>query len=289
MRDVLVLVLVLEFFTLGDELCNHPDVSPMSRPLILVSNDDGYDSPGIYALVMSLRRIADVVVCAPATQQSAVGHAITVQTPLRARPINRGPHFTGWAVEGTPADSVKLGVSTLIKRKPDLVVSGINHGMNTSINVIYSGTVSAATEGAILGIPAIAMSLASHSLKADMSAAAAFARKIAAEVLKRGLPKGTLLNVNVPDVPPGEIKGVAVTRQGRSWWDDGFEARRDPVGRDYYWLVGEYVWDDNPLADDIALRGNMISVTPLHYSLTDDQLFSDMQTWNIGKLHPKKR
>lgn len=260
----------------------------MSRPLILVSNDDGYDSPGIYALVMSLRRIADVVVCAPATQQSAVGHAITVQTPLRARPIDRGPHFTGWAVEGTPADSVKLGVSTLLKRKPDLVVSGINHGMNTSINVIYSGTVSAATEGAILGIPAIAMSLASHSLTADMSAAAAFARKIAAEVLKRGLPKGTLLNVNVPDVPPGAIKGVAVTRQGRSWWDDGFEARRDPVGRDYYWLVGKYVWDDNPLADDIALRGNIISVTPLHYSLTDDQLFSDMQTWNIGKLHPKK-
>ncbi len=257
----------------------------MKRPLILVSNDDGYDSPGIYALVMSLRRIANVVVVAPATQQSAVGHAITVQTPLRARPIERGAHFTGWAVEGTPADSVKLGVSTLLKRKPDLVVSGINHGMNTSINVIYSGTVSAATEGAVLGIPAIAMSLASHSLKADMSGAATFARKIAAEVLKRGLPKGTLLNVNVPDVPAEKLAGVAVTKQGRSWWDDGFETRRDPVGRDYYWLVGKYVWDDNPLADDVALQKNMISVTPLHYSLTDDQLFSDMQSWNIGKLH----
>ncbi|MBE0643192.1 MAG: 5'/3'-nucleotidase SurE [Bacteroidetes bacterium] len=261
----------------------------MKRPLILVSNDDGYDSPGIYALVMSLRRIADVVVVAPATQQSAVGHAITVQTPLRARPIERGTHFTGWAVEGTPADSVKLGVSTLLKRKPDLVVSGINHGMNTSINVIYSGTVSAATEGAVLGIPAIAMSLASHSLKADMSAAATFARKIAGEVLTRGLPKGTLLNVNVPDCPADKIKGVAVTKQGRSWWDDGFETRRDPVGRDYYWLVGKYVWDDNPLADDVALRANMISVTPLHYSLTDDQLFSDMQTWNIGKLHKPRK
>ncbi|MFZ1729531.1 MAG: 5'/3'-nucleotidase SurE [Bacteroidota bacterium] len=261
----------------------------MKRPLILVSNDDGYDSPGIYALVMSLRRIADVVVVAPATQQSAVGHAITVQTPLRARPIERGANFTGWAVEGTPADSVKLGVSTLLKRKPDLVVSGINHGMNTSINVIYSGTVSAATEGAVLGIPAIAMSLASHSLKADMSVAAAFARKIATEVLKRGLPKGTLLNVNVPDVPAAKLAGVAVTKQGRSSWDDGFETRQDPVGREYYWLVGKYVSDNNPLVDDAALQKNMISVTPLHYNLTDDQLFADMQSWNVGKMYSPKR
>lgn len=261
----------------------------MKKPLILVSNDDGYDSPGIYALVMSLRSIADVVVVAPATQQSAVGHAITVQTPLRARPINRGRHFTGWAVEGTPADSVKLGVSTLLDRKPDLVVSGINHGMNTSVNVIYSGTVSAATEGAVLGIPAIAMSLASHSLKADMRAAATFARKISAEVLKRGLPPGTLLNVNVPNVPPEEIKGVNVTKQGRSWWDDGFETRRDPVGRDYYWLVGEYVWDKDPVVDDSALQRNMISVTPLHYSLTDEALFEQMQDWNIGRLHRNRK
>ncbi|MCB2204842.1 5'/3'-nucleotidase SurE [bacterium] len=261
----------------------------MKRPLILVSNDDGYDSPGIYALAMALRAIADIVVVAPATQQSAVGHAITVQTPLRARPIQRGRHFSGWAVEGTPADSVKLGVSTLLKRKPDLVVSGINHGMNTSVNVIYSGTVSAATEGAVLGIPAIAFSLASHSLKADMRAAATFARKMSAEVLKNGLPKGTLLNVNVPAVPPDEIQGVALTKQGRSWWDDGFEARRDPVGRDYYWLVGEYVWDETPDVDDAALRKNMISVTPLHYSLTDHTLFEQMKDWNISRLHRKRK
>lgn len=261
----------------------------MKRPYILVSNDDGYDSPGIYALVMSLRRIADVVVVAPATQQSAVGHAITVQTPLRARPIERGKSFTGWAVEGTPADSVKLGVSTLLDRRPDLVVSGINHGMNTSINVIYSGTVSAATEGAILGLPAIAISHASHSLKSDMRVAATFARKIAKEVLERGLPGGTLLNVNVPNVPAEDIEGVAVTTQGRSWWDDGFETRRDPVGRDYYWLVGKYVWDEDPIVDDVALRKNMISVTPLHYHLTDQRLFETMQEWDIGRLHRKKQ
>jgi 5'-nucleotidase len=260
-----------------------------SRPLILVSNDDGYDSPGIYALVMALRPIAEVMVAAPATQQSAVGHAITMQTPLRARPIERGAHFRGWAVEGTPADSVKLGVSTLCNRKPDLVVSGINHGMNTSINVIYSGTVSAATEGAILGIPSIAISHASHSLKSDLRGAALFARRLAREVLRRGLPKGTLLNVNVPDIPPADIRGIAVTRQGRSWWDDGFETRRDPVGREYYWLVGKYVWDQDPTVDDQALRGNMISVTPLHYSLTDETLFQDMQSWHIDRLVKKKK
>jgi 5'-nucleotidase len=161
--------------------------------------------------------------------------------------------------------------------------------MNTSVNVIYSGTVSAATEGAVLGIPAIAVSLASHSLIADMHTAAAFARKISSEVLKRGLPKGTLLNVNVPDVPPDEIAGVSVTRQGRSSWDDGFETRRDPVGRDYYWLVGKYVWDTNPDVDDYALRKNMISVTPLHYNLTDEGLYNDMQEWNIGSLHRGKK
>lgn len=250
-------------------------------PLILVSNDDGYDSPGIYALVLALRSLGEVVVCAPATQQSATGHAITVQMPLRARPVSRGRHFRGWAVEGTPVDSVKLGVTTLLDRKPDLVVSGINHGMNTSINVIYSGTVSAATEGAILGIPSIAMSLGSHALDADLRGAARFAKTISRIVLERGLPAGTLLNVNVPAVPPEHIAGVEITRQGRSTWDDGFETRADPNGKEYYWLYGEYVWDSDPLADDSALRRNAISVTPLHYSLTDDRLFKDLQSWNI--------
>ena len=271
-----------EYTNTSSKLC-------MKRPLILVSNDDGYDSPGIYTLVMSLRRIGEVFVVAPATQQSAVGHAITMQQPLRARPVRRGPKFTGWAVEGTPADSVKLGVSTLLERPPDLVVSGINHGMNTSINVIYSGTVSAATEGAILGIPAIAVSHASHSPDADLRAAAFVARNIASEVLKRGLPKGTLLNINVPDIPPEDIAGIAVTRQGRSTWDDGFETRTDPLGRSYYWLVGKYIWDEDITADDVALRNNMISVSPLHYNLTDEPLFDVMQSWKLGSLFRKHR
>ncbi len=253
----------------------------MKKPLILVSNDDGYDSPGILALVKALTGFAKVIVVAPATQQSAVGHSITMQMPLRARPISRGRDFKGWAVEGTPADSVKLGVSTLLDRKPDLVISGINHGMNTSVNVLYSGTVSAATEGTILGIPSIAISHASHAQDRDLSVAAECARLIARTVLKRGLPKGILLNVNVPDVPPKEIAGIAITRQGKSWWDDGFEVRSDPNGKAYYWLVGRYVWDDDPQSDDAALRQNKISVTPLHYSLTDERQYLELQQWNL--------
>jgi 5'-nucleotidase len=256
----------------------------MKRPHILISNDDGYDSPGIYALAMSLRKIADISVVAPATPQSAVGHAITMQMPLRARKFFRNKYFHGWAVEGTPADSGKLGVSTLLKHKPDLIVSGINHGMNTSINIIYSGTVSAATEGAILGLPSIAISHATHAQDADLTVASAFARKISQLVLQRGLPKGTLLNVNVPDVPQSKIKGVTVTRQGKSWWDDGFETRQDPNGKSYYWLVGKYMWDTDPLADDVALKNDMISITPLHYVLTDESLFSEMQNWKVEKM-----
>ncbi|MAT38669.1 MAG: 5'/3'-nucleotidase SurE [Ectothiorhodospiraceae bacterium] len=257
----------------------------MKRPFILVSNDDGFDAPGIIALSAALREFADVEIAAPATQQSAVGHAITVQMPLRQRRFDLGNGHTGWAVEGTPADSVKLAVTTILDRKPDLVMSGINHGMNTSINVIYSGTVSAATEGAILGLPSVAISQASHAQDADMRASAAFAQKIAKEVLERGLPTGTLLNVNVPNLPPEQIDGVALTKQGESWWDDGFERREDPAGRAYYWLRGKYVWDDNPVADDVALRQKKISVTPLHYKLTDHALFDEMTAWDILSLH----
>jgi len=254
------------------------------RPYILVSNDDGIDSPGIFALARSLARIGDVVVVAPSTQQSAVGHAITVQVPLRTHRFYRNGKMFGWAVDGTPADCVKLAVLSLLDRKPNLVVSGINHGMNTAINVIYSGTVSAATEGSILGIPSIAVSLATHETTADLSTAALFARKLAREVLRRGLPPGTLLNVNIPNVPRGEIAGVKVTEQGKSWWDDGFERRIDPQGREYYWLVGTYKRDQNRNCDDYALRKNFISITPLHYRLTDSGLLREMNDWNVERL-----
>ena len=182
---------------------------------ILVSNDDGINSEGIYLRVKELKKIADVTVVAPEKQMSAVGHAITVQYPLRVNPFYKNGEFFGYAVDGTPADAVKLAVKALLKdKKIDLLISGINHGTNTSINIIYSGTVSAATEGTILGIPSIAISLATYAPNPDFTFAAKFAVKLAEFVFKNALPKGTLLNVNIPPVPENEIKGVLVTHQG---------------------------------------------------------------------------
>ena len=246
---------------------------------ILVSNDDGIGSEGIYALVMELKKIAEVTVVAPDRQQSAVGHAITMNYPLRVVPYQRNDEFFGYAVDGTPADAVKFAVRFLMKTTPDLVVSGINHGSNTAINIIYSGTVSAATEGTILGIPSMAVSLTTYQ-KADFGPAARFARGLAQMVIERGLPPGTLLNVNVPAVPEAEIRGVRVTRQGRSTWEDTFDVRRDPAGREYFWLTGRLkVTDQDPATDQIAVQEKFISVTPIHYNLTDQEMMARLREW----------
>lgn len=239
---------------------------------ILVSNDDGINSEGIYLLVKELKKIANVTVVAPEKQMSAVGHAITVQYPLRVNPFYKNGEFFGYAVDGTPADAVKLAVKALLKdKKIDLLISGINHGTNTSINIIYSGTVSAATEGTILGIPSIAISLATYAPNPDFTFAAKFAVKLAEFVFKNGLPRGTLLNVNIPPVPENEIKGVLVTHQGSAFWDDYFDLRRDPNGREYYWLTGKFInyEVDDLSADHTAVQNNYISVTPIHFDLTD--------------------
>jgi len=239
---------------------------------ILVSNDDGINSEGIYLLVKELKKIADVTVVAPEKQMSAVGHAITVQYPLRVNPFYKNGEFFGYAVDGTPADAVKLAVKALLKdKKIDLLISGINHGTNTSINIIYSGTVSAATEGTILGIPSIAISLATYAPNPDFTFAAKFTVKLAEFVFKNALPKGTLLNVNIPPVPENEIKGVLVTHQGSAFWDDYFDLRRDPNGREYYWLTGKFInyEVDDLSADHTAVQNNYISVTPIHFDLTN--------------------
>lgn len=251
---------------------------------ILVSNDDGIDAPGIYALVQELRKIAEVTVVAPDKQQSAVGHAITVNYPLRAVPFRKNNEFFGYAVEGTPADAVKLGVRFLMKRKPDLLISGINHGSNTAINIIYSGTVSAATEGMILGIPSIAVSLATYQ-EADFSFAARFSSRLARLVVQKGLPEGTLLNVNIPAVAESEIRGVMLTKQGTSKWDDTFDVRRDPSNREYFWLTGRMeVTDTVPDADLIAVREKYVSVTPIRYDLTDLNMLDVMKSWGLDHL-----
>jgi 5'-nucleotidase len=251
---------------------------------ILVSNDDGITAPGIHTLVHELRKVARVTVVAPDKQQSAVGHAITMNYPIRAVPFKQNDEFFGYAVEGTPADAVKLAVRFLLKEKPDLLISGINHGSNTAINIIYSGTVSAATEGMILGIPSIAVSLTTYG-EPDFSYAARFASQLALLVAKRGLPKGTLLNVNVPAVEEKEIRGVLLTQQGKSSWDDTFDVRRDPANREYYWLTGKMNVTDTELdTDQIAIREKYVSITPIHYDLTDREMLEKMKSWGLGGL-----
>jgi len=251
---------------------------------ILVSNDDGIDAPGIAALVRELQKIGNVTVVAPDRQQSAVGHAITMNYPLRVKKFQKNGRFFGYAVEGTPADAVKLAVRALLPKKPELIVSGINHGSNTAISVIYSGTVSAATEGTILGIPSIAVSLTTFG-PVDFSYAARFSRKLAQMVIRNGLPKGTLLNVNIPPLRPGEIRGVLVTRQGKSTWDDTFDARRDPANKEYYWLTGALrEADTESNVDQWAVSNKYISVTPIQYDLTDYRMMDTMNVWGVEKL-----
>lgn len=250
---------------------------------ILVSNDDGIESEGIYVLAKALSEIGEVTVVAPHKEQSAVGHSITMMVPLRVYKYNKNNEFFGYAVTGTPADCIKMGIRNIMGETPDIVVSGINHGSNTAINIIYSGTVSAAREAAIMDVPAIAISVTSHDVM-DFTYAGKVAKQICKLVEKNGLKKGTLLNVNVPNIPEEEIKGILLTQQGKSKWDDIYEKRQDPYGRDYYWLRGDLLEDDTDLCmDQKAVKDNYVSVSPIHFDLTDYETFNEMQSWNIDK------
>jgi len=257
----------------------------MDKPNILVSNDDGIDAPGLQKLVKELKSFANVYVSAPHRQQSAVGHSITIFYPIRAVEHFVNGEFYGMAVEGTPADAVKIGVLHFFKNvKFDLVVSGINHGANTAINVIYSGTVSAATEGTTLNIPSVAVSLTTYA-ENDFNYAARISAKIIIAILENkivNLSPATLLNINIPPVPENEIKGIKITKQGKSNWEDSFEVRSDPNGRDYYWLTGKMnVTDKSTEFDVAAIKDNYISITPLHYDLTDYKKYEELKNWEI--------
>lgn len=224
-----------------------------------------------------------MTVVAPDAERSAIGHAITTLTPLRVKEFRRGRTLMGYASNGTPADCVKLGVGTIFERRPDLVVSGINLGANTATNVIYSGTVSAATEARILGIPSIAISLDTR-IDPVWSYAAAVGRRVAAEVLERGLPPKVLLNVNVPNLPRSEIKGIKVTRQGNSAFVEDFAIREDPRQRPYYWLAGFYEnQDQDPETDSWALTNGYVSITPISYDLTAHSALAGISTWTWRK------
>ena len=248
----------------------------MSRPRILITNDDGIFAPGIHALWEAMVELGDPTVVAPNMEQSAVGHAITLTDPLRVDPVKRSGGFEGWSVTGTPADCAKIAIKSILDEKPDLLISGINLGANVGTNIIYSGTVSAATEGTMLGIPSIAISLGSYKTD-DWRGAKAAAVDLTRHVLEHGVPKGTLLNVNVPYCDPEEIKGIQVTRQGNQYFKDEFEERTDPRRRTYYWMKGQIIDKDESMEfDGKAVAEKYVSVTPIHFSVTNESYLKEL-------------
>ena len=248
---------------------------------ILLTNDDGVFAKGIETLYMALSMEHEVTVVAPETEQSAVGHAITWLEPLRVNMVNRNGHFFGHALKGTPADCVKIAVAELMDPPPEIVVSGINLGANVGVNVIYSGTVSAATEAAVLGIPSIAVSIDSFA-PVSFSAATEFIPKLVALVGRKGLPPGVCLNVNIPDLPAEKILGVRVTRQGNLKCLERYDRRIDPRNHVYYWLTNTSIQeDDDPDADSGALAMGYISVTPIHHDLTNYSMLENLRQWSF--------
>ncbi len=254
-----------------------------NKPLILVTNDDGITAPGIAALVEAMKEIGKVVVVAPDSPQSGMGHAITIAEPLRLQKVNQFEGVESYTCSGTPVDCVKLAKDVLFHKSPDLCVSGVNHGSNSSINVIYSGTMSAAVEASIEGIPAFGISLLDFRFQADFSASGHFAKAIARELLSNGLPEGSLLNVNVPKLSVEEIKGIRICRQANAKWEEEYDSRKDPHGKDYYWLTGQFVNNDKGEdTDEWALENGYVAVTPVQYDLTAHHAITFINhNWNL--------
>jgi 5'-nucleotidase len=255
-----------------------------NRPLILVTNDDGITAPGIRALIDVMNTIGDVVVVAPDSPQSGMGHAITLDSTLYCTEItvDKGPQKE-YQCSGTPADCVKLAVNELMSRKPDLCVSGINHGSNSSINVIYSGTMSAAIEAGIEGVPAIGFSLLDYRWTADFEPLKPFIEKITRNALKNSIPSDVVLNVNFPLLPKKEIKGIKICRQAKAHWVEKFDKRQSPMGKDYYWLTGEFINEDKEDdTDEAALAHGYISVVPTQFDLTAHHAIQKLNSWDFN-------
>lgn len=255
----------------------------MKRPLILVTNDDGINAPGIRTLISVVKNIGDVIVVAPDSPQSGMGHAITINSTLHSSRITpKNSEIIEFSCSGTPADCVKLAINELMPRKPDLCVSGINHGSNSSINVIYSGTMSAAIEAGIEGVPAIGFSLLDYSWNADFSHSKDFIRKITLNALNNGIPKGVVLNVNIPAVKKSDIKGVKICRQAKAYWVEEFDKRKNPLGQEYYWLTGKFVnKDQGEDTDEWALKNNYISIVPVEFDLTAHHAIQGLNEWDF--------
>ena len=262
-------------------------MNSIEKPLILVTNDDGITAPGLRALIEMMNEIGEVYVVAPDSPQSGMGHAITVDSTLFCEKvkIDDGPQSDReWACSGTPVDCVKLALSKILPRRPDICVSGINHGANSSINVIYSGTMSAAVEAGVDGLPAIGFSLCDFAYSADFSAGKEFIQKIVRESLEQKMPGGMVLNVNIPKLPKQDIKGIKVCRQAKAIWTESYDERKDPRGRTYYWLTGKFEnLDKGEDTDEWALEEGYISVVPVQYDMTAYHYISELNDWNLDE------
>jgi len=249
---------------------------------ILLTNDDGIGAPGIQSLWKALSNVADVIVVAPDVERSATSQAITVHHPIRVDQycIDQ-PNICAWRVGGTPTDCVKIAVEALLSEQPDIVVSGINLGPNLGTDVLYSGTVSAAIEGALHGIPSVAVSLDTWQ-PGNFSVAANFTTQLVQVLINKSLPANTLLNVNVPSVKSEQIEGVTITKLGVRQYANTFDRRQDPRGRVYYWMGGEILDNENdPDTDIVAVKQNKISVTPIHFDLTNYGIMDLLSEWNL--------
>lgn len=253
------------------------------KPLILITNDDGITAPGIRKLITIMKNLGEVVVVAPDAPQSGKGHAITIDATLYVRKLQHvDPDVLEYECSGTPADCVKLGIKEVLKRKPDLCVSGINHGSNASINVIYSGTMSAAIEAGIEGVPSIGFSLLDYDWEANFDGLEGYVEKVAKNVLKNGLPDGVVLNVNFPKITEVPFKGIKVVRQARANWNEKFDKRTNPMGKEYYWLTGEFEnLDEGEDTDEFALAKNYVSVVPVQFDLTAHHFLKTLNSWDL--------
>ena len=248
------------------------------KPLILITNDDSVKAPGIRALISYIRPYGRVVVVAPDRPQSGTAHAVTIAHPLRLELIAKETDYEEYSCNGTPADCVKLAFKIVMRRRPDFLFSGINHGSNASINIIYSGTMAAVLEGALAGVPSVGFSLNNYNLNANFQSAEKFIKTIASTVIENGLPLGVCLNVNIPDVPEHEIKGIKICRQAEGTWQEDFDEREDPHGREYYWMKGVYAMIGNGQdTDQWAMNNNYIAIVPVQYDLTANQAIETLR------------
>lgn len=249
------------------------------RPLILITNDDSITAKGIHSLVEAVKDLGDILIVAPDKPQSGMGHAITIHSPLRLKKSDVFQNYEAYTCSGTPVDCVKLAIYEVLRKKPDILLSGINHGSNAATNVLYSGTMSAAVEGAIEHIPSIGFSLLNHDADADFSHAQPYVRKITEAVIKNGLQKGVCLNVNIPRE---KINGTKICRQGVAFWEDSFDKRKDPFGGDYYWLTGKFRETDNATDTDLyALQNDFISIVPTQFDLTAHYTIGEINNWKL--------